>query len=448
MRAPHTNGNDDDLRKAERAGAACGDGDRATVERLSSVQSGGRSLAGIAQLNYFLYTVYKKSNVLKFFTDNKKLVSNWRFTVPGMTSPGDMAACRQNACLYVVDSLDCCGAECIWRVRHVSAYKIKVCKWFEYVGVYYYTSRKQRQRESLQTSSKSPSSQPRYVSVTGDGRVLLSADNRLTIISGEGSRLSVIDVTGGGEVVTGRMGHVVESAVGGGWMVCNGNTVCEVEKDEDANECTDEEREKDECVASEEEDMKNSSIGEAVENENGAAHEVIEEDRNGAMEDDEEMNEVDEVCEQDRSDAGEVEQSGERSAVDDNVNENISGKCEIEDYEYDSWCGEGDGVAKKESKVERNVRLVDAFGGHEAGRGDNRLNKPGHLAVDLQNARLFVADTNNTRVLMFEGGDLSRRPQVLLRTGCQPTKMCFDGETGRLCVGMSDGKIDIYRVTF
>lgn len=100
-------------------------------------------------------------------------------------------------------------------------------------------------------------------------------------------------------------------------------------------------------------------------------------------------------------------------------------------------------------EIDDRGQMVSYFGG-EPGYGDAELNEPCCLATAPLD-HVVVADRVNGRIKLLDSGlnfvrNLVDRHQ--LGGGGQPNRLSLDVGTGRLYVGMTDGRIHVYRTIF
>jgi len=92
-------------------------------------------------------------------------------------------------------------------------------------------------------------------------------------------------------------------------------------------------------------------------------------------------------------------------------------------------------------------RVIRSYGDLEGGEV-GRLNGPVHVAVDPVTRCVYIADLNNNRIVVLD--PTLRLSRVLLSgcadMSCNPTRLCFVADTGRLLVLTGSGCLDIYSV--
>ena len=96
------------------------------------------------------------------------------------------------------------------------------------------------------------------------------------------------------------------------------------------------------------------------------------------------------------------------------------------------------------SRPDRSQVEVSTYGG-EVGDGEDQLNNPVYLAVEPKYGHIFVADHDNSRVVVLDG-NLERVLTIGLPTGCYPSRLCYVEERNVLLVGMSNGLVVGYKV--
>jgi len=90
------------------------------------------------------------------------------------------------------------------------------------------------------------------------------------------------------------------------------------------------------------------------------------------------------------------------------------------------------------------VQVSKCYGASN-GSGSGRLDAPQRLCVDVF-GYVLVLDRNNDRVLLLSPS-LAYVRDLLGRTVVrQPRRMCLDADTGRLYVGLLDGRVNVFRV--
>lgn len=90
------------------------------------------------------------------------------------------------------------------------------------------------------------------------------------------------------------------------------------------------------------------------------------------------------------------------------------------------------------------VQVVRAFGSSN-GSGTDRLDSPQRVAVDVFGYALAL-DRNNDRVVLLNA-NLAYVRDVVNRTAIkQPRRMCLDAASGRLYVGLLDGRVVVFHV--
>lgn len=98
---------------------------------------------------------------------------------------------------------------------------------------------------------------------------------------------------------------------------------------------------------------------------------------------------------------------------------------------------------------QRNKSQLEVFTyGREVGQGEDQLSSPVYLAVEPQHGCIFVADHDNSRVVVLDS-NLGRVLTIIdLPEGCYPSRLCYVEERSVLLVGMSNGWIVGYKITW
>lgn len=104
-------------------------------------------------------------------------------------------------------------------------------------------------------------------------------------------------------------------------------------------------------------------------------------------------------------------------------------------------------VSKLKETGRDRTTIERSMYGKEAGVGDDQVNNPVYLALEPKNGHIFVADHDNSRVVVLDG-NLSRRLMILnLPERCYPSRLCYVEDRRKLIVGMSNGLVIGYKFT-
>src|SRR6218665_1568943 len=125
----------------------------------------GRAIAGVAILEDLIYVVSDKSYVVETFA-LETLECKTPYKLEGLEDPWDLASCRLNNCLYIMDR---CSLTKPKRVTRVDSYVNDLVKW-------------------------STGEEYGSLSVTSDGRVVVTLcdSSRLFIYEPDGTRMKVV----------------------------------------------------------------------------------------------------------------------------------------------------------------------------------------------------------------------------------------------------------------
>lgn len=101
------------------------------------------------------------------------------------------------------------------------------------------------------------------------------------------------------------------------------------------------------------------------------------------------------------------------------------------------------------SKIKESLRdkssVEFATYGRDVGEGEDQLSSPVYLAVELTHGHIFVADHDNSRVVVLDR-NLKRVLTITeLPEGGYPTRLCYVEDTNELLVGMSNGLVVGYK---
>jgi len=104
-------------------------------------------------------------------------------------------------------------------------------------------------------------------------------------------------------------------------------------------------------------------------------------------------------------------------------------------------------VSKLKESSRAKTNIEPSVYGNEPGEGDDQLSSPVYLALKPKYGHIFVADSDNNRVVVLTG-DLARRLVISsLPEGCHPNRLCYVEERSELIVGMSNGLVIGYKFT-
>jgi len=103
------------------------------------------------------------------------------------------------------------------------------------------------------------------------------------------------------------------------------------------------------------------------------------------------------------------------------------------------------------SKLRDTQRLIDRSHvedftyGREVGEGEDQLSSPVYLAMEPTHGHIFVADHDNSRVVVLDR-NLKRVLTITeLPEGGYPTRLCYVEDTSELLIGMTNGLVVGYK---
>jgi hypothetical protein len=85
--------------------------------------------------------------------------------------------------------------------------------------------------------------------------------------------------------------------------------------------------------------------------------------------------------------------------------------------------------------------IVNAYGGSRG--SELRLGRPQYIALDSEE-RVFVADSDNNRVLLSDKQLNIQRVLLTWSRHCRPCRLFYDPETTQLIVGLESGQVELY----
>ena len=99
----------------------------------------------------------------------------------------------------------------------------------------------------------------------------------------------------------------------------------------------------------------------------------------------------------------------------------------------------------RESHRDKSQVEVSTYGS-EVGEGEDQLSSPVYLAVEPEYGAIFVADHDNSRVVVLDENLKKVMTINDLPEGCYPSRLCYVEERSLLLVGMSNGLVVGYKV--
>jgi len=101
----------------------------------------------------------------------------------------------------------------------------------------------------------------------------------------------------------------------------------------------------------------------------------------------------------------------------------------------------------KEIQRDMSKSKVEVFTyGKNVGKGEDQLSSPVYLVVEPEYGAIFVADHDNSRVVVLDRNLKKVMTINDLPEGCYPSRLCYVEERSLLLVGMSNGLVVGYKV--